>query len=573
MPSRTELRTKRRARPLHRVESRLCRAVALLCEIDGQEWCGFASRRDYARARMGVAWGQFCQWRRTGLLLLDSPRARSLLDRGQLTPSGLDLIARYAPPGQRDDLLPIASKLSCAELRELLRQPPAADCEHPATNTEEGSELRQITLPSNSLPYVFESVELAHALRGRDGSDEEALEAILSEVESELDPACTPDPPEVRGQRRRPKTLLQWSALPQPQLEPRRGRSVARKLDALIQRLLGQRRMTLLEEEDQLLAQLESGSHREAGYRNFEQWCDRKLKLAPRTAWQRIQRARQRRRSDLIATARAEGRLTAVHADLLGGLRELGVAADALPTWIELAPRITTQRLRAMIRWARLQDATNRTQWAESGFLPPSREQLQTSNRAIEDIALDPAPPDPKTLDNSRLSTLRWRLRTPVAEQLDTTIASLQGSGAPAPGQRRRTPKWWAFLHALALARLSWATQVDDPSVRKRMRAVFRRDRYRCQAPECSWRRNLQSHHLRYRSRGGGDELSNLLTLCPFHHQQGEHGGLTRVRGQVHTDTDDLLWEMGLDDKNGPLLRYQGDTVLEPEVEGVKLAV
>jgi hypothetical protein len=60
---------------------------------------------------------------------------------------------------------------------------------------------------------------------------------------------------------------------------------------------------------------------------------------------------------------------------------------------------------------------------------------------------------------------------------------------------------------------------------------VYIRDGWRCTAPGCSSRRNLEDHHIRYRSRGGDNSLGNRTCLCRFHHRQGEHGGLMRVTG------------------------------------------
>ncbi|HZL85844.1 MAG TPA: hypothetical protein VFD07_10760, partial [Candidatus Krumholzibacteria bacterium] len=65
---------------------------------------------------------------------------------------------------------------------------------------------------------------------------------------------------------------------------------------------------------------------------------------------------------------------------------------------------------------------------------------------------------------------------------------------------------------------------------------------FRCMAPGCTSRRNLQVHHIHYRGHQGGNEASNLLALCDFHHQQGEHGTLARCRGKAPLD---VLWRLG----------------------------
>jgi hypothetical protein len=75
--------------------------------------------------------------------------------------------------------------------------------------------------------------------------------------------------------------------------------------------------------------------------------------------------------------------------------------------------------------------------------------------------------------------------------------------------------------------------------------ADFERDGWRCSVPGCTARRNLQSHHIRFRSRGGPDEPWNRTTLCAHHHQRGVHGpfgGSVRIFG---TAPDGLVFELG----------------------------
>ena len=72
--------------------------------------------------------------------------------------------------------------------------------------------------------------------------------------------------------------------------------------------------------------------------------------------------------------------------------------------------------------------------------------------------------------------------------------------------------------------------------------AILVRDGWRCAAPGCSSRWNLEVHHVVYRSRGGGDDERNLVVLCRFHHQRGEHGGLGRCEGRAPLG---LTWRLG----------------------------
>jgi hypothetical protein len=104
----------------------------------------------------------------------------------------------------------------------------------------------------------------------------------------------------------------------------------------------------------------------------------------------------------------------------------------------------------------------------------------------------------------------------------------------------RRIPAWVGLLALIEDFVATWdpderADDVpDDP--------ILVRDGWRCAAPGCSSRRNLEVHHVHYRSRGGGDEEWNRVCLCRFHHQRGEHGGLARCAGRAPLD---LTWRLG----------------------------
>ncbi len=78
--------------------------------------------------------------------------------------------------------------------------------------------------------------------------------------------------------------------------------------------------------------------------------------------------------------------------------------------------------------------------------------------------------------------------------------------------------------------------------LQKRGIAFQRRHNRICDAPGCTQREHIEEHHLVYRSRGGGDEPANKAPECRFHHHDGEHGGLMRVRG---TAPDGLVYRMG----------------------------
>jgi len=73
--------------------------------------------------------------------------------------------------------------------------------------------------------------------------------------------------------------------------------------------------------------------------------------------------------------------------------------------------------------------------------------------------------------------------------------------------------------------------------------ADFERDGYRCTIPGCTARRNLQSHHIRFRSACGPDVAWNRTTLCAYHHHRGLHAGSLAIRGRA---PDGLVYTLGV---------------------------
>jgi hypothetical protein len=63
-------------------------------------------------------------------------------------------------------------------------------------------------------------------------------------------------------------------------------------------------------------------------------------------------------------------------------------------------------------------------------------------------------------------------------------------------------------------------------------RQVLARDHHRCTVPGCRSARNLDLHHIEYRSHGGSNEIWNLTTTCSAHHKY-LHEGLLTIRGKA----------------------------------------
>jgi hypothetical protein len=89
-------------------------------------------------------------------------------------------------------------------------------------------------------------------------------------------------------------------------------------------------------------------------------------------------------------------------------------------------------------------------------------------------------------------------------------------------------PDWICLLSLLEEFVEAWDNPRHMP--RRPTDAIAARDGWRCAAPGCT-SREIEVHHIVYRSHGGSDDPANLTSLCPFHHRMGEHGGLLKVTG------------------------------------------
>ncbi len=97
---------------------------------------------------------------------------------------------------------------------------------------------------------------------------------------------------------------------------------------------------------------------------------------------------------------------------------------------------------------------------------------------------------------------------------------------------------------------------------------ILERDGHQCQAPGCSSRRNLNAHHIEFRSEGGSDKDENQTTLCIAHHLWILHHlhGLKIEGTAPHNLTFTFGANSGADGK--PFMTYKnGRKVLAPAPE------
>ncbi len=95
-----------------------------------------------------------------------------------------------------------------------------------------------------------------------------------------------------------------------------------------------------------------------------------------------------------------------------------------------------------------------------------------------------------------------------------------------------------------------WSSWADVLGRTNACEAILRRDGYDCTSPVCSRPSAPGSHHVQYRSHGGGEEKRNKTSPCEVCHLDGEHGGRLRIRGHA----PDLTWIIG----RTPIMEVRG---------------
>jgi hypothetical protein len=278
------------------------------------------------------------------------------------------------------------------------------------------------------------------------------------------------------------------------------------------------------------------GAHRELGYRGLDAYAEERLGICASRARALLRIERATQTCPPLRAAFASGRLSWVQSHALVPLLLDDAAARFRERWIEHAQRVSVRRLG--------DDVARALATGELAPPPLAPTDLQASaipasaNESLEAASLFfTAPAEVGQLFRALLATVQRRL-----ERI---------RGRPA----RISDALEAMLdHALA------AWQPETPTARqKREWRVYERDGWRCTAPGCASHRNLQQHHVVFRSRGGSNEAGNLTTLCAWHHLRGVHGRVIRCTG---TAPGALRFELGLRDGAAPLAAYASGDVL-----------
>lgn len=256
--------------------------------------------------------------------------------------------------------------------------------------------------------------------------------------------------------------------------------------------------------------------------------------------------------SDVCPELRAAfrtGRLSWAKAQCLVPLLRLDLEGEWRARWVTWAEQVTVRRLEADVRRALLLRAGHHLAWQRCKFHP------ERAQDPIPEAEQQMCAPE---IDAEATERLVWRVPRDVAwlfgAMRDAFRIRLQSQSR----EGRAVSDGEAFAALLDHALATWTLR--DPAA-AHPDPVIGRDGYRCAVPGCSSRRNLQDHHIVFRSAGGSNEPGNRITLCAFHHHRCLHTGRMRVRGRA---PEHLVFELGVRSDGPALARYRSGDVALP---------
>jgi hypothetical protein len=223
---------------------------------------------------------------------------------------------------------------------------------------------------------------------------------------------------------------------------------------------------------------------RHLGFASFRHYCAERLGMAERTVAQRVWLERRLHELPGLREAMRQGRVSYEKARLVAGV----CGARDVGAWVAIAEKSTCVELRRRVEAK--EDAQMRARERVSVLVPKR-----------------------------------------IGEVFDEACRAV----------RHREERWMGPAECLG-AMCDHFIEAWESIRERRMtpqRRAIERDHGFCQVPGCS-RAAVHAHHITWRSRGGTDELENLVSLCAAHHLYGIHAGYIRVSGRA---PDELVWE------------------------------
>ena len=460
---------------------------------------------------------------------------------------------------------------------------------------DQARRLVRFLVPGPVLAAFDETLALHRAVSGQEVSVTSLVEALVGEgfagphpPDADSVPLRTA-PDEAALERAMAKVTRNWADL---ETSPDASIAVAAacldQLESCSRRVgtggpaeLDEQIRTLIRLEDELEQHLgrvlrdlsERGGWLRLMFRGAGHYAEQRLGLARRTLQSRAMLSRALRRFPRLREAYEAGEVGFEAALLVVRMlgREAAVDSAIEMAWVERARECTVKRLRdeqrAHVRGRVLEADFHRARgplsdemWHSSIRLDPGMQRrrilrlgLLAADRGWADVFLRLRLP-------ADLATSFLAVAESTARHLEKEADRIpwdQSCADPAalPSFRaartfsircRRVPVWVGLLAMLEDYVCTW----DDPRgmPKRASDRIYCRDGWRCTAPGCTSRRNLEDHHIEYRSRCKNDDPSNRTTLCRFHHSLGEHGVLASCRGTAPLG---VRWRLGRDGVGG----------------------
>ncbi len=523
--------------------------------------------------RLGFSASHGRELRRLARRLPELPHLREAFLAGLVPRTRVRELVEIATPADDAAWARLAMQLTSRELKRRVRDVKSGRDPGPeaACAADEDDDIVRVGwLASGAERATWEfGLALLRQLVGKRGPHAELAEALAAETLSGFGPLELPEsdptdpsegcvrsrrasrPRDRSGHRRpnrsEPKKRRAWQRLRRALDRARDGETAALprlpdietcetawevhdQLVTLVQGLTG-----LESERARLLSWMQGRAlHRELGHGCFHDWVEREMGLGPRDARRLVELQSRLALLPSLEGAWQDGEFTTHQAWQLSEV----TVFDTQDDWMEFARSVTPKLLDAAVEQLRV--AETRTPRPLPPWEVPLRELLldwqehfglrrRRELRAVEGAcASSEADRDPEGAP--RLSGV-WRLGR---------------SGFSAPASVAKL--WW---QACAAVRAEAGTVLSDADVVRRMlqhllevhvtdevlaqarrHRAIERDGWTCQMPHCRSNGPFHEHHRRFRSAGGSDEVSNLVTLCaPCHAML--HAGHVIILGEA----------------------------------------
>jgi hypothetical protein len=261
--------------------------------------------------------------------------------------------------------------------------------------------------------------------------------------------------------------------------------------------------------------------HRSLDFHSLAEYARNRLGISIEKVWALVRVDRAVRRAAPFADAYFEGRISWVRTLALLPV----VDRTTVDAGLARAAAVTVRRLYDEVNWVR--DRRDVAGDDASLLPPPLHARLVQIGAPHPAVAAVTKSGTAASRDEIMDAEIRFRgPATVVALFRDATDAFAEAGEA----------RWRAVERLLLRVIRDWEAEPGhrDP--------VFARDGWRCTVPACGRRRNLHDHHVRFRSRGGGNERWNRTTVCAAHHLHGIHTGLIRATGEAPR----IRWDLPL---------------------------